>query len=99
MRACFADLPGVELVGVADPDRSQRELVSGVLGCATFAGVDGLLAHGVDAVTIAAPTHLHQDLALVCIERGVHVMVEKPIASRWRRAARSSPPPAASASR
>ena len=77
----FADLPGVELVGVADPDRSQRELVSGVLGCPTFAEVDGLLAHGVDAVTIAAPTHLHQDLALVCIERGVHVMVEKPIAS------------------
>jgi UDP-N-acetylglucosamine 3-dehydrogenase len=77
----FADLPGVELVGVADPDRSQRELVSGVLGCATFTEVDGLLAQGVDAVTIAAPTHLHQDLALVCIERGVHVMVEKPIAS------------------
>src|SRR5712691_2517491 len=72
---------GVELVGVADPDRTQRELVSGALGCATFTGVDGLLAHGVDAVTIAAPTHLHQDLALVCIERGVHVMVEKPIAS------------------
>jgi UDP-N-acetylglucosamine 3-dehydrogenase len=77
----FADLPGVELVGVADPDRGQRELVSGVLGCATFTEVDGLLAQGVDAVTIAAPTHLHQDLALVCIERGVHVMVEKPIAS------------------
>ena len=77
----FADLPGVELVGVADPDRSQRELVSGVIGCPTFTEVDGLLAHGVDAVTIAAPTHLHQDLALVCIERGVHVMVEKPIAS------------------
>ncbi len=77
----FADLPGVELVGVADPDRTQRELVSAALGCATFAGVEGLLAHGVDAVTIAAPTHLHQDLALVCIERGVHVMVEKPIAS------------------
>ncbi len=77
----FADLPGVELVGVADPDRSQRDFVSGVLGCPAFTGVDGLLAHGVDAVTIAAPTHLHHDLALVCIERGVHVLVEKPIAS------------------
>jgi predicted dehydrogenase len=31
-------------------------------------------------VTIAAPTHLHQELALACIERGVHVLVEKPIA-------------------
>ena len=36
---------------------------------------------GVDAVTIAAPTHLHRDLALTCIARGVHVLVEKPIAS------------------
>src|SRR4029077_4814518 len=27
------------------------------------------------------PTHLHRDIALACIARGVHVMVEKPIAS------------------
>ena len=39
-----------------------------------------MLAAGVDAVTIAAPTHLHRDLALACIEQGVHVLVEKPIA-------------------
>ena len=31
-------------------------------------------------MTIAAPTHLHHDLALQCISRGIHVMVEKPIA-------------------
>src|SRR6266511_5802177 len=54
----FADMPGVKLVGVVDPDRKQRDFVSGALGCATFGAMDGLLAHGVDAVTIAAPTHL-----------------------------------------
>ena len=42
---------------------------------------DDLLALGVDAVTIAAPTHLHHETALACISRGVHVLVEKPIAS------------------
>jgi UDP-N-acetylglucosamine 3-dehydrogenase len=77
----FADLPEVKLVGVADPDRDARDLVSGILGCRAFGGIDGLLAQGVDAVTIAAPTHLHQQLALTCIERGIHVLVEKPIAS------------------
>src|SRR5947209_10438254 len=77
----FADVPGVRLVGVADPDRKQRNFVSGALGCAGYADVEGLLANGVDAVTIAAPTHLHRDLALTCIARGVHVLVEKPIAS------------------
>src|SRR6478672_7411754 len=76
----FADLPGVRLVGVADPDGKQRDFVSRALGCSAFSGVEPLLAQGVDAVTIAAPTHLHQQLAISCIKRGVHVLVEKPIA-------------------
>ena len=76
----FADLPGVKLVGVADPDRKQRDFVAGALGLRGVPDVDALLAEGVDAVTIAAPTHLHQELALACIKRGVHVLVEKPIA-------------------
>src|SRR5208282_5919380 len=45
-----------------------------------FDDLEALLASGVDSVTIAAPTHLHHDLALACISAGVHVMVEKPIA-------------------
>jgi predicted dehydrogenase len=76
----FADLPGVKLVGIADPDRKQRDFVSEALGCPAFGRVEALLAEGVDAVTIAAPTHLHRELALVCIEHGAHVLVEKPIA-------------------
>jgi UDP-N-acetylglucosamine 3-dehydrogenase len=77
----LTDLPGVKLVGVADPDRKQRDFVCGVLGCAGVGDLDGLLETGVDAVTIAAPTHLHRDLAMKCIQRGIHVLVEKPIAS------------------
>src|SRR5712691_2502161 len=76
----FADLAGVRLVGVADPDRKPCDMVAGALACAAFPDVRELLAEGVDAVTIAAPTHLHQELALYCIKRGVHVLVEKPIA-------------------
>jgi predicted dehydrogenase len=77
----FAGLPGVQLIGVADPNVGQTEFVGRTLGCGTFPDVGKLLDFGVDAVTIAAPTHLHRDLALACIRRGVHVMVEKPIAS------------------
>ncbi len=76
----LADIAGVELVGVADPDRKQREQVARTLGCAEFADAGALLGSGVEAVTIAAPTHLHHDIALDCISRGIHVMVEKPIA-------------------
>jgi predicted dehydrogenase len=75
------EIPGVCLAGVADPDRRQREYVAEALDCPAFADVDAMLRSGVDAVTIAAPTHLHRDLALQCIGRGIHVMVEKPIAS------------------
>ncbi len=77
----FAGLPGVELVGVADPDSKQADFVAKTLGCAAVATVDELLDLKLDAVTIAGPTHLHRDIALACIERGVHVLVEKPIAS------------------
>jgi UDP-N-acetylglucosamine 3-dehydrogenase len=76
----LSEMAGIELVGVVDPERKQREFVSRNLGCAEFGDLESLLASGVDAATIAAPTHLHHDLALACISAGVHVMVEKPIA-------------------
>jgi predicted dehydrogenase len=76
----LADMSNVHLVGIADPDRKQRDFVARTLGCAAFGDLDSLLKSGLDAVTIAAPTHLHHDLALECIERGVHLLVEKPIA-------------------
>jgi len=77
----LSELPGVKLVGVADPDRNRCETVARNLGCAAFDDADALMRHGVDAVTIAAPTHLHRDIAVDCAARGIHVMVEKPIAS------------------
>ncbi len=77
----LSGLPGVKLVGIADPDRKQADFVARTLGCTAVDGVEELLDLGIDAVTIAAPTHLHHPIALACIARGVHVLVEKPIAS------------------
>ena len=77
----LAGLPGIRLVGVADPDHQQARFVAGALGTTAVDDVDALLPLGIDAVTIAAPTHLHHDIALTCIKRGIHVLVEKPIAS------------------
>jgi predicted dehydrogenase len=76
----LAELPGVTLAGVVDPDDKQAAFVGRTLGCETYSKLDQLLDAGVDAVSIAAPTHLHRDVALACIDRGVHVLVEKPIA-------------------
>ncbi len=77
----FAGLPGVQLVGVADPDSKQADFVARTLNCAAVPDANGLLSLGVDAITIAAPTHMHRDVSLAAIAKGVHVLVEKPIAS------------------
>ena len=77
----FAGLPDVQLIGVADPNRAQRDLVTRVLGTPAVDNLDALLEMDIDAVTIAAPTHLHHEIALKCIARGLHILVEKPVAS------------------
>ena len=77
----LAGLPGITLVGVVDPVAAHRARATELTGCRTFDRLDELIAQGVDAVTIAAPTHLHHEIALFCIARKIHVMVEKPIAS------------------
>jgi predicted dehydrogenase len=77
----LAGLPDTSLVGVVDPLPAHRSRATDLTNCRTFAGLDELIGEGVDAVTIAAPTHLHHEIALACINRKIHVMVEKPIAS------------------
>jgi UDP-N-acetylglucosamine 3-dehydrogenase len=76
----LAEMPGVKLVGIADPDTKRCDQVAEKLGCAVFKDAEALLSHGVDAVSIAAPTHLHRDIAVDCAARGIHILVEKPIA-------------------
>jgi predicted dehydrogenase len=76
----LAGLAGAELAGVVDADRAQAERVANAVGCPAFATLDEMLAAKPDAVTIAAPTELHHQMALHCIGKGFHALVEKPIA-------------------
>src|SRR3954466_16069031 len=77
----LAGLPGITLVGIVDPLPAHRARAMDLTGCRAFTRLEELIAAGVDAVTIAAPTHLHHEIALACIADGVHILVEKPIAS------------------
>src|SRR5580692_8902893 len=77
----LAGLPDTILVGIVDPLPEHRARATELVGCRAFATLDELIAEGVDAVTIAAPTHLHHEIALACIARNIHILVEKPIAS------------------
>ena len=77
----LAELPGAELVAVADPDQAQAQRVANFLGCKAVGDHRELLALGLDAVVVAAPTHLHHSIALDVIAAGCSVLVEKPVAS------------------
>jgi virulence factor len=77
-RVC-SNLPRVELVGVADLNEERGRQVAEHHDTAYFQDHRALLAQ-VDAVTIAASTPAHYALAAECLERGLPVMVEKPIA-------------------
>lgn len=76
----LAELPEADLVAVADPHAER--LRDHAHGASAYADYRELLANiGLDAVSVAVPTRLHLDVALACIERGLPVLVEKPIAA------------------
>ena len=76
----YARHPGVDLVGVVDTDATTARAVANEAGCEAF-GDAGQLLGCVDAVSIVVPTTAHLEVARTFLERGVHVLLEKPIAS------------------
>ncbi len=76
-RVC-ANLPRVELVGVADLNEERGRQVADHHDTTYFRDHKALLST-VDAVTIAVSTPAHYALTAECLERGLPVMVEKPI--------------------
>ncbi len=75
----YASLPGAVLTGVADVRPGRAEEVAAPLGAEAFTDPAGLFGK-VDAVSIAVPTTLHADIGEQFLQRGIHVLVEKPIA-------------------
>jgi len=74
----YAALPQSELVAVVDASAGNRDQVAAETGCRAVADYRDVLGE-VEAVSIATPTPLHYPIARECLERGVHVLVEKPI--------------------
>ncbi|OUW48626.1 MAG: oxidoreductase [Synechococcus sp. TMED187] len=73
-------LKDAELVGVADPDPDRGQLAKEQFGCGWFADYREMLSE-VEAVCIAVPTLLHHAVGLACLDAGLHVLIEKPIAA------------------
>ena len=73
-------LRDAELVGVADPDAARGVLAKEQFGCEWFEDYNALIPE-VEAVCIAVPTLLHHPVGMACLQAGVHVLIEKPIAA------------------
>ena len=76
----FAGMAGVDLVGITDINAERVRAIAAQYGIAPVIDVRELLGR-VDAVTIAVPTSSHLDVALPFLERGIAVLIEKPIAA------------------
>ena len=73
------DVPGASLVGFHDANAERAAKVSEELDVPAFDTLEALLDR-VDAVSIAVPTPAHHRIASPALERGLHVLIEKPIA-------------------
>jgi predicted dehydrogenase len=76
----LSGMAGVDLVGVADPDRRQAEAVAARCGTRAFSGHRELLGQ-VAAAVVAAPTIHHHAIARDFLAAGVPLLVEKPLAA------------------
>ena len=86
--ACDLHLPALarvrdaEAIAIADPDRTALERAGDRFGVPRRSeDYRELLAdEAIEAVCVAAPTHLHAEVGLAALDAGKHVFVEKPLA-------------------
>ena len=80
--AAYHAHPGVRLVALAGLEEPAREELAREYGIERHVArwEDLLELDGIDAVSIAVPTFLHAPIAVAALERGIHVLSEKPIA-------------------
>ena len=74
------DVPGATLVGFYEARPERAAQVAAELGVRAYERLDELL-DAVDAATVVVPTPAHFDVARPALERGKHLLIEKPIAT------------------
>ena len=76
----LARLAGVDLTAVVDADLSRASALTSKLGGAPYSDYRQVFGKA-DAAVVAVPTDRHHEIARACLEHGLHVLIEKPIAT------------------
>ncbi|MBW2492775.1 MAG: Gfo/Idh/MocA family oxidoreductase [Deltaproteobacteria bacterium] len=74
----YARMNDVELVGVVDIDKNRAETIAERVNTKSYTDHKALFGK-VDAVSIAAPTSVHFDIAKDFLKKNIDVLIEKPI--------------------
>ncbi len=74
----YRDVPAAELTAIYDVDASRANSIGRKFGATAAKSLEEF-AGLVDAASIATPTNSHYEIALPLLERGKHLLVEKPI--------------------
>jgi len=73
------DVEGVDMVGVFESRTERAAEVAAELGVTAHETLEALLDVA-DALVIAVPTIAHEEVAIPALERGIHLLIEKPMA-------------------
>jgi len=76
----LSELDGVDLVGVCDTEKRTADEVASLYHTIPYYYPEELLDQKLDAVHVVVPTFIHHQIAQKAIDRGCHVLIEKPIA-------------------
>lgn len=72
--------PEVELVGITDLDATRAQANAEKWGTTAYKDLDALVAAGANVIHVLTPPAAHGRVATLALERGCHVLIEKPIA-------------------
>ena len=81
----YAQLDGSKLMAVVDRNQPAAQAVGAELGVPVYTDYREILGR-VDAVSLAVPTPLHHAIGRELLESGIHVLIEKPIATTTQEA-------------
>ena len=76
----LAEVQGVDLTTIFDPDSVTGQGVADLYGANAVTTAEAFVDAGLDCAVVATPNRFHADLGVALLEKGVHVLVEKPIA-------------------